>query len=55
VSDCFTVVSSIESFQHDDQISASVQPQQHRVSDNEPVEDDALTDEVQGKDSDIQL
>lgn len=44
VSDSFTVVSSIDSLQHDGQISASLQPQ---VSDGEPVEDDASTEDVQ--------
>ena len=52
VSDSFTVVSSIESFQYDDQNAASVQLQ-HQVSDNEPMEDEALTDDVQGKDCDL--
>jgi len=46
-------VSSIDSLQRDDQISASLQPQQHQVSDGEPVEDEPLTDDVQGKDRNL--
>jgi len=53
VSDSFTVVSSIDSLQRDDQISASLQLQQHQISDGEPVDDEPLTDDVQGKDRNL--
>jgi len=48
VSDSFTVVSSLESLQRDDEHSASVQQQQQQVSDDEP-EDIALTNDLRGK------
>jgi len=56
MSDSFTLVSSIETLTHDDQMSASIQQQQqqqHGVCDDEPVED--AVDDEQGNDFDLQF